>query len=737
MFPGHWILREEATATLSLEPDAKRWVRLRIIDLVPSLIEKQGADRVLTALALGIRPEEAEHILSVSALQRRGRRGKRLTVEDLPVELPTTLTKTLGNLFVDLCEGRTGFSDPGFRSRLLEALSEERSVLLAEGVRDLQPGLDELGDLFRLGAAERAILRLFACVAADPSLRGVLGNLAVADLPMFIARAEGLPLDEAKVALRRAGRLRSLGLLLEVENRAAPYFQLSSEVLDHVGGFSDEPLLDRLCRKGSGPTFPLETFSLTDAERSVLAGLMATGAPWQILLHGPPGTGKTELVRALAASSGRTTWLVQHGEQGRAEDRRVALQAAVMAADDGLVIVDEADRMLPSENAFFGSPPMEKGWLNDFIDHSPGRILWVANDITGLPASLRRRFTYHLEVRRFTRSQRLDTWKRLATRHPIAGCLPEDAFPELADRYEVNAAGIASALGALQAIQGLDQAPPERVQALLGELISKHATLTGLRPRGPGDRLTRHFELEAIHADQCPGDLRDALQAAVEPAGRRDPQAGLNILFWGPPGTGKTELARWLAGQLELPLLLKRASDLLDCFVGNTEKNIRAAFDEASREGALLLLDEADSFFQERAGAQHSWEVSFVNELLTQMENHRGILICCTNLLDRLDRASLRRFPWKIGFRPLTETGAKLVYRRYFDLADQAMEAWHQERLAVLEGLTFGDFHAVQGRLRFRPLETLTHDGILDELERELRYRDEDRKRTLGFGRKP
>lgn len=78
------------------------------------------------------------------------------------------------------------------------------------------------------------------------------------------------------------------------------------------------------------------------------------------------------------------------------------------------------------------------------------------------------------------------------------------------------------------------------------------------------------------------------------------------LCFYGPPGTGKSEFARCLAEQAGLSLVHRRASDLLSCWVGGTEQQIALMFEEAKREGAAILLDEADSFLSspERGRAQ-------------------------------------------------------------------------------------------------------------------------------------
>ena len=88
----------------------------------------------------------------------------------------------------------------------------------------------------------------------------------------------------------------------------------------------------------------------------------------------------------------------------------------------------------------------------------------------------------------------------------------------------------------------------------------------------------------------------------------------------------------------------KRASDLMSCWVGGTERNIAAAFAEARDTGAFLIFDEADSLLADRRFAHRSWEVSQVNEMLTWMESHPLPFACTTNFGEHLDAATLRRF---------------------------------------------------------------------------------------------
>ena len=144
---------------------------------------------------------------------------------------------------------------------------------------------------------------------------------------------------------------------------------------------------------------------------------------------------------------------------------------------------------------------------------------------------------------------------------------------------------------------------------------------------------------------------------------------------------------------------MKRASDLVSKYLGDTEKNLRDMFDEALADDAAVLLDEADSFLQDRSLAHRNWEVTEVNELLTQMESFEGLFIAATNFLDHLDPAALRRFGLKLAFRPLRPDQAQELFAsRYSRLAGRDLAADEVEAvagtLATFDQLTPGDFAA-------------------------------------------
>jgi SpoVK/Ycf46/Vps4 family AAA+-type ATPase len=206
------------------------------------------------------------------------------------------------------------------------------------------------------------------------------------------------------------------------------------------------------------------------------------------------------------------------------------------------------------------------------------------------------------------------------------------------------------------------------------------------------------------------------------------------LCFYGAPGTGKTALAEHIAKSLDKPLLVKQASDLMSKFVGETEQNMAGMFREAESEKAVLLLDEADSFLQDRRGAQRTYEVTEVNEMLQGMERFNGIFVCTTNLMDRIDQAALRRFTFKIKFKPLTAMQREKMFITEALAGDASLltdEA--SAKLARLEQLCPGDFAAVKRQVDILAAEFSVAE-FLEQLEAEHRIKPEVREsRNIGF----
>jgi len=157
-------------------------------------------------------------------------------------------------------------------------------------------------------------------------------------------------------------------------------------------------------------------------------------------------------------------------------------------------------------------------------------------------------------------------------------------------------------------------------------------------------------------------------------------------------------------------------------YVGMTERNLAQAFFEAETQEAVLVMDEVDSILASRDRAHHTWEVSFTNELLAQMERFRGILICTTNRLMDLDQDSIRRFNFKIGFNYLKPGGNLLFYRKLLaHLATAPIEPSQFEDLQLIPDLAPGDFRLARDRCSLSSPDQVTDAVLIAALREEAR----------------
>ena len=426
-------------------------------------------------------------------------------------------------------------------------------------------------------------------------------------------------------------------------------------------------------------------------------------APVHILLYGPAGVGKTSFARRLAQESGLPALEVPPDENDRTSVRRMGIIACRRLKNNGdgvVVLVDEADALLNTKTSWLSrGDSQDKAWLNGLLEEQGGRVIWVTNSIHGIEESVLRRFAFSLCFKPFTRMQRVHVWDRILRRRKVKRFFSQDEILGLASRYKSSPGTID--LAVWEAAEGSARTRFDVHRAVTLALDSHEALHNGGVPPVRKQQLDHNYSLDGLNIE---GDIPSFMQRleSFDVYLRRSDEKRrmrMNVLLHGPPGTGKSELARYIAHRLDRELIVKRASDLLNPYVGMTERQIAGAFDEAEREEAVLVIDEVDSMLFSRADAVRSWEVSFTNEFLTQMERFRGVLICTTNRLEALDEASIRRFGEKLRFDFLTPEGNVVFYEKMLEpIAQGRLDGESRRRLRGLTGLAPGDFKVVRDR---------------------------------------
>lgn len=204
----------------------------------------------------------------------------------------------------------------------------------------------------------------------------------------------------------------------------------------------------------------------------------------------------------------------------------------------------------------------------------------------------------------------------------------------------------------------------------------------------------------------------------------------MNILMFGPPGTGKTEFVKYLGKELDRKVLVMRGSDILSPYVGLSEQNIASAFRQAEQDRAILFFDEIDGLVQNRAGARASWQVTQVNELLQQMENFKGVMVAATNFCRNLDPAIMRRFTFKFEFDYLGDEGKRCFFERMFKTTLTETEFADLKSIGCL---TPGDFRTVRQK-QFYLDDTPSNTDRIAALREECALKNEEgASARIGF----
>lgn len=628
----------------------------------------------------------------------------------------------------------------------------------------VEKNINALAGILNLNSAERALLLWGTLARQQRELYTILTEFKVSNAQEAYALMGELtgvsPADLAE-ALRVGSRIERIGLvdnliaesnitdladLFKVSDKLPPV--LSREYEDEVA------LMSVFTKPAAKSALALSDFEFVQEETRILQQLLSHAVQKQqegvnILVYGPPGTGKTELARVVAQAAGLALYEVEYADrEGNAlggKDRYRSLQIAQVFLKDtegAALLFDEVEDVFPpisSEAAQILARAEQgghasvngKAWVNQILESNPVPTIWVTNRIEQIDPAFLRRFAYHLELASPPPGARA-TLVRKALQDIPDWKASEEFVARLAERKTLTPAQVRTATRFALLVAGGDVRQNTQGEAALDwealiERQLQHADAAlGNKPAKGGRSHATHYDLGMLNVESR-FDIARIVQA-LQARGHG------TLCFYGPPGTGKTALAEHIAQSLGQPLMIRQASDLMSKYVGETEQNMAKMFQDAQNESAVLLLDEADTFLQDRRGAQRQYEVSEVNEMLQGMERYKGIFICTTNLFDQIDQAALRRFSFKIAFKPLTQTQREAMFTaEALDGQTHALNAPLQQRLEKLTHLCPGDFAAVRKQIEILACE-MSPEEFMDQLEAEHRLKPEVREaRSIGF----
>lgn len=680
-------------------------------------------------------PESAELILE-------RHREKKLTFERA-AHLLTNLEKTY-HTQVDMAQAQGLLEGFTLHEWVVENFSDFKDLLDAHAKRiaavkgvtsELGAPSDNLATFFdclSLSQTEKMVLALSVYTSSSPIFKTLLQAMTSSDDKALHTGVWCHMLDCTRHELSRAlsaqSPLRKSGLLQspkagESLPGVSPFWvQVLRNPLESLFDQLLEPLEEKA---GSG--IPAR---LADVDRDLAVNLLknAKAEGVNLLLYGEAGMERSYAVSQILRMAMKKGYVVRSTIDSWEDIASAAYVAQRLLkhehGDNAVLVIEKPADVLhkkPSQvlQALFGLD-VDRGYVPPFdelmLETNPIPTVWAGPGSEQLSEDSVSRFVFHAPLQKARRQDRRQQLEMYVQNIAMSKATRE----ALLKLEQVSARQISSALRAAELM-----GPTSKKEKEVMMLQAVKRSLQALKRDTSADakECVTGYSLKYLnHSGRFgPEQILKALQ--IRPKG--------SLCLYGPPGTGKTQFVDYLAQNLGLRVISRKASDLLSKWVGDNEKNVAQMFKDAEAEEALLFLDEADSFLRDRSHAKAGWEVSQVNELLQHMERFEGIFVVATNFFEGLDAAALRRFTFKMEFLPLdpdqrwdlfvqeAELKGKLK-----DYSRSEVEEW-KEALWLMPQLCAGDFATVKRQCVLLG-ETLTPPQWIEQLTLECKVKKKD-----------
>jgi transitional endoplasmic reticulum ATPase len=419
---------------------------------------------------------------------------------------------------------------------------------------------------------------------------------------------------------------------------------------NHIGGLSDE--INEVREMVERPLTNPEVFDDAGIE-----------PPKGGLLYGPPGTGKTLIAKAVAQEVDASFFEVSGPEviskyKGQSGEEIQSLFEDAAEQAPSIIFFDEIDAIAPKRGEKHGVNDEVVTQLLTELDGVESRgeviVLGATNRVDEIDPALRRggRFDREVEIGVPDEDDRKEILQIMTREVPLGDNVSVGRLAERTHGFVGADLDTLVTEAAMEAIPRFEQVQGTDEQAY----VQWRDFETALAATEPSAMREVVAEVPSVSFDDIGGleDAQQALEEAVEwPLAcsdlfedtATDPPSG--VLLHGPPGTGKTMLAKAIAGESDVNFIHVDGGDIMDKYIGESEKAVKGIFERARQAApSIVFLDEIDAVAGQRGNGVHEAYERVLSQLLTEIdgvsENDNLVLLGATNRKQAIDDALLR-----------------------------------------------------------------------------------------------